>query len=119
MMRILVTGITGFAGRHPATALLARGGVELFGVSRKGDWPAVWGRLAGKVILRPCDLCRAEDIDAVVRDIQPEQVYHLGGYAHVGQSFREVEAAWAGNLTATLTFYEAVRKWEGRPRIVS
>ena len=33
-------------------------------------------------------------------------------------SFKEVEAAWAGNLTTTLNLYESVKNWGGRPRIL-
>jgi GDP-4-dehydro-6-deoxy-D-mannose reductase len=50
--------------------------------------------------------------------VQPEQIYHLAGYPHVGRSFQEPEAAWEGNLTATRSLYEAVIRWGGRPRIL-
>ena len=40
--RVLITGVTGFAGGHLAEALLARGGVEVFGLSRHGQWPQEW-----------------------------------------------------------------------------
>jgi GDP-4-dehydro-6-deoxy-D-mannose reductase len=53
-----------------------------------------------------------------VRDVEPQQIYHLAGYPHVGRSVREPEAAWATNLTATRCLYEAVLRWGGRPRIV-
>ncbi len=117
-MRILVTGITGFAGGHLAEALLARGSVELFGLSRRPQWPAEWQHLTEKVALRSCDLADRAAIGALLHEIQPEQIYHLAGYAHVGRSFQEVEAAWTGNLTATLHLYEAVQQWGGRPRIL-
>lgn len=117
-MRILVTGITGFVGGHLAEGLLARDGVELFGVSRRGDWPAEWRHLSGRVGLSACDLCDLAEVASVLTETRPEQVYHLAGYAHVGQSFREADAAWAGNLTATRSLYEAVVRWGGRPRIL-
>src|SRR5947209_7109650 len=117
-MRILVTGATGFAGVHLAEALLARGGAEVVGLSRRAEFPAAGRHLAGRVELRACDLCDGAAVGAVLRDVRPEQVYHLAGYAAVGRSFHEVEAAWAGNLTATRTLYEAVLAWGGRPRIL-
>jgi GDP-4-dehydro-6-deoxy-D-mannose reductase len=118
VMRILITGITGFVGGHLAEALLAAGPVELVGVSRHADWPAPWRHLTNRVPLRPCDLTDGPALEALLRDVQPEQVYHLAGYAHVGQSFREPDAAWAGNLTATRCLYDAVTRWGGRPRIL-
>jgi GDP-4-dehydro-6-deoxy-D-mannose reductase len=117
-MRILVTGITGFVGGHLAEELLAAPHVELVGISRHGDWPAAWRHLAGRVSLRACDVSDGPAVEAVLRDVRPGQIYHLAGYAHVGQSFREPDAAWAGNLAATRCLYDAVARWGGRSRIL-
>jgi GDP-4-dehydro-6-deoxy-D-mannose reductase len=117
-MRILITGVTGFAGGYLAEALLARGGAELFGLSRRGDWPAATRHLADRVAPRSCDLCARGEVEAVLRAVRPEQIYHLAGYAHAGRSFDEADAAWDGNLLATRRLYEAVTAWGGRPRIL-
>jgi GDP-4-dehydro-6-deoxy-D-mannose reductase len=118
-MRILLTGATGFAGGHLAEALVAHGGgVELFALSRRAEWPEDLRHLAARVNLVACDLCDGRAVDEVLRRAQPEQIYHLAGYAHVGQSFGEPDAAWAGNLTATRSLYEGVARWGGRPRIL-
>jgi GDP-4-dehydro-6-deoxy-D-mannose reductase len=114
-MRILVTGVTGFAGSHLAEALLARGGVELFGLSRGRPEGA---RAVGALDLRTCDPTSVPAVEAVLRDVRPEQIYHLAGYAHAGRSFQEVDAAWIGNLTVTRCLYEAVQRWGGKPRIL-
>jgi GDP-4-dehydro-6-deoxy-D-mannose reductase len=115
--RTLVTGATGFAGGHLVEALLARGDAVV-GLSRRGQWPASGGRLAGRVPLRACDLCDPAGLEGVLRDVQPERVYHLAGYPHVGRSFREPDEAWAGNLVATRRLYDAVVRWGGRPRLL-
>ncbi len=60
----------------------------------------------------------AATAEAILRDVQPEHIYHLAGYAHVGRSFQEPEASWEGNLTATRGLYDAVVRWGGRPRIL-
>jgi GDP-4-dehydro-6-deoxy-D-mannose reductase len=117
-MRILLTGITGFAGGHLAEALLAGDGAELFGVSRRGEWPVELAHLAGRVTLRGCDLGDATAVDALVREASPEQVYHLAGYAHAGQSFKEPEAAWHDNLHATRNLYQGLDRCGLRPRIL-
>jgi GDP-4-dehydro-6-deoxy-D-mannose reductase len=117
-MRILVTGITGFAGGHLAEALLERGGAEVHGLSRGGDWPPAWGHLAGRVALHGCDLADRARLAAVVDAVRPDQVYHLAGYPHVGQSLREPDAAWSGNLAATRSLYEVLARWGGRPRVL-
>ncbi len=95
-----------------------RGGVELHGLSRGSDWPAGCAHLAGQVRLHACDLCSPADVEALLRQVQPEQIYHLAGYANAGQSFREPDEAWAGNLTATRALYDGVVRWGGRSRIL-
>ena len=117
-MRILVTGATGFAGGWLAETLLKQGKDELFGLSRRAAWPPEWDHLAPQVRLRPCDLCDRQAVEAVLRDIQPRQIYHLAGYAQVGRSFDEPDAAWSGHLAATRALYEAADRWGGRPRIL-
>src|SRR6202008_2668643 len=51
----------------------------------------------------------------VLREFQPTQIYHLAGYAEVGSSFAEPDAAWLGNLKATRSLYNAVLAWGGWP----
>src|SRR6516162_4414498 len=117
-MRILVTGVTGFVGSHLADALVAGGGVEVFGVSRQADWPLGADHLAQQVEMHVLDLCDRPGIEAVLRKVRPERIYHLAGYPHVGQSIKEPEAAWTGNLQATRSLYDAILRWGGKPRIL-
>jgi GDP-4-dehydro-6-deoxy-D-mannose reductase len=118
-MRILLTGVTGFAGSWLAEALLARGGCSLVGLSRHGSWPTYCEHLAPQIPLHSCDLCSATEVESLLRAYEPEQIYHLAGYANVGKSFKEPAAAWHDNLTATLTLYDAVLRWGGGPRILT
>jgi GDP-4-dehydro-6-deoxy-D-mannose reductase len=118
-MRILVTGCTGFAGGYLVTELLSVPGATVFGITRRcdqelpADHPA--HQLAG---LRIGDLADRAAVEIMLREVQPEQIFHLAGYAQVGRSFEEPDAAWAANLTATRNLYEAVLRWGGRPRIL-
>ena len=107
-MRVLVTGITGFAGRHLADVLLGFEGLELHGLARHSEAPDAWERFRSRVVLHACDLAQAEKLEGVIRSINPLQIYHLAGYAHAGQSFQEGAAAWSGNLTSTLNLLSAV-----------
>jgi GDP-4-dehydro-6-deoxy-D-mannose reductase len=116
--RVLVTGVTGFAGVYLAEALLAAGDCAIAGLGRRGRWPETCGHLEGKVALYPCDLGDGAAVEGVLREVRPERIFHLAGYAPVGRSFREADAAWAGNLAATRSLYDAVVRWGSRPRIL-
>jgi GDP-4-dehydro-6-deoxy-D-mannose reductase len=116
-MRNLVTGVTGFAGGHLAEALRARD-EAVVGISRRAVWPAEWRHLAAEVELRACDVSDTAAVEALLRELEPERICHLAGYANNGRSWKEPDAAWAGNLGATRALYEAVARWGGRPRIL-
>lgn len=118
LMRILITGITGFAGSFLTEALLKKQGVVLFGVSREGEWPHYLTHLNSQVKLYKGDLCERDSLISLVREIAPQQIYHLAGHADVGESFRQPEQAWHDNFTATQTLYDVIGECGGNPRIL-
>jgi GDP-4-dehydro-6-deoxy-D-mannose reductase len=108
-MRCLVTGATGFVGRHLADALKAAGH-EVEGLARR---PA-----AASFAIHAADLQDPTATERVVQSTKPDWVFHLAGYADAGKSFVEPAAAWAGNLSASMGLYEAIAKSGLRPRIL-
>ncbi len=117
-MRILITGITGFIGSHLVEHLVAAGGHALFGMSREGQWPQSLAYLTPHATLHAADLCDLANNERILREARPDWVIHLAGYANTGGSFREPDRAWADNLTATRTFYDAVASSGLRPRML-
>ncbi len=117
-MSILITGITGFVGGHLVEHLMPAGGHALFGVSRRGVWPAALAHLGPHVQLSACDLCDRTATEAVIRAVRPDWVVHLAGYANTGGSFRDPDQAWRENLAATRGLYDAVIGSGLRPRIL-
>jgi GDP-4-dehydro-6-deoxy-D-mannose reductase len=116
VMRILITGVTGFAGSYLAEALLADG-VELHGTSATAD-AALPSSLKDRVTIHVGDLTEPAHLSSLLHSTNPEQIYHLAGYASAGQSFQEPEAAWLGNATLSERLFEAVLNWGGAPRIL-
>jgi GDP-4-dehydro-6-deoxy-D-mannose reductase len=117
-MSILITGVTGFAGGHLAEYLAQNSARELHGLCRQAAWPHSLVHLEDKIRLHPCDLTDTASIGPCLERIAPDEIYHLAGYAHAGQSFREAEAAWNGNWLATRRLYDAIEAWGGKCRIL-
>jgi GDP-4-dehydro-6-deoxy-D-mannose reductase len=117
-MRILITGATGFVGCHLAEALLAVPNTAIFGLSLRHGWPGDIQRLGQQVRLIHGDLCDTTAVAGILSEVCPDHIYHLAGYADIGRSFQEADAAWTGNLTATRSLYEAVLRWGGNPRLL-
>src|SRR4051812_37720597 len=112
-MRALITGATGFVAGHLAAALEAAGhqpvGLARSPGSRFGPAPFP---------VYSVDLLDVEATDGVLRDVQPGWVFHLAGYANPGNSFRDPDGAWSGNLAATQGLFSAVVRSGLRPRIL-
>jgi len=117
-MRILITGITGFVGSHLTRLLQARQAVELVGLAREVDWSGEVDERFRRIPVHSLDLCDREALRQLLERVQPQQIYHLAGFADTGGSFKDPEAAWTGNLTATRSLYETIASWGGRPRIL-
>ncbi len=117
MPNVLITGITGFVGGHLAERL-AGAGHTLAGVGRSATWPGNLEHLAGAADLHAADLLDTASVEAVLKEVRPDWLFHLAGYANTGGSFREPGACWRDNLAATRSLYDAVVRSGVRPRIL-
>ena len=99
--RVLITGVSGFTGRHLATRLVA-GGDEVYGLSNShdGDQPLLAGHLVA-------DLQDKERIADWLATVRPTHVVHLAALSHVvGPAL----PFYAVNVIGTETLLEAVKE---------
>jgi GDP-4-dehydro-6-deoxy-D-mannose reductase len=115
-VRVLITGATGFAGRH-LSSYCASLGHEVHAVVRPGREDAV----VPGVVPHAADIGNTGALAAALRAAAPDGVVHLAGASSVGRSFAEPLATWDVNLGGTLALLEAVRTTgvEGRVLVVS
>lgn len=73
-----MTGGSGFVGR-PALAALVRGGDEVHAITRGGDPPTIEG-----VAWHRADCADRAGIDALIGELEPEQLLHLAWYVEHG-----------------------------------
>jgi GDP-4-dehydro-6-deoxy-D-mannose reductase len=90
--RVLVTGGSGFAGRHLVAACRAA-----------GDDVTTAERATGVDLLDP------ESARTAVAAAAPEVVYHLAAHAHAGRSWQAPAATVHENLAMTMNLLEAIR----------
>jgi len=109
--RVLVTGISGFAGSHLAEQLLDLG-CEVHGTIRRHAVPMHENieHLRGKIILHEADITSAERIFSIFKDIEPNAVFHLAAESFVPTSFREPVRVSHNNIIGTIIIFEAVRR---------
>jgi GDP-4-dehydro-6-deoxy-D-mannose reductase len=90
--RVLITGATGFAGRHLVAACEAAGDVVI---------PAPPSSRA--------DLRDPAAARALVASARPDAVFHLAARAHVGRSWEDPIGTLSDNVAMTAALLEAVR----------
>jgi GDP-4-dehydro-6-deoxy-D-mannose reductase len=123
-VRVLVTGIAGFAGSHLAEALAARGDI-LSGLVEPGtgidNLEQVLPRFPGALApdrLPEVDLRDGEAVGAAVRDLEPDAVVHLAAIAYVPYAVAHPAQTFAVNVGGTRHVLEAVRRFRPLARVV-
>ncbi len=111
--RILITGISGFAGSHLAEQLLDLG-AEVHGTIRRHAVPMHENieHLRGRIILHEADITSAERIFEIFHKIRPNDVFHLAAESFVPTSFREPARVTHNNVVGTLKIFEAARRYD-------
>jgi GDP-4-dehydro-6-deoxy-D-mannose reductase len=116
-MRVLITGVTGFAGSHLADLCLAKKNVDLYGIirwrSRTENIEHIWDRLK----LLECDLRDATSTRDVIEEVKPDYIFHLAAQSFVPTSWRAPTESLVTNIIGQLNVFEAVRKAGLRTRI--
>lgn len=85
MTRALITGVTGQDGTYLARLLLERG-YEVHGVVKPGDDGV---KPPAGVELHPADLSDSEALRRTVLEVEPQEVYNLGGLTSVASSWND------------------------------
>jgi GDP-4-dehydro-6-deoxy-D-mannose reductase len=113
-VRVLITGASGFAGRH-LTRLAAERGASVTALGRRErPEPAIDGA-AGYL---GADLTGADEARAAVRESQPEWIFHLAAEASVAESWRRPQEVIEHNLRSSLNLLEAVQAEAPDARVV-
>ena len=117
-MKILITGVTGFAGSHLADYALARGDVEVFGTARWRSPSQNIEHVADKITVIDADLRDASSVESLVADIKPDWIFHLAAQSYVVSSWKLPSETITTNIVGTVNIFEAVRRAKYSPRIL-
>lgn len=99
---VLVTGASGFLGA-PLTRRLLAADAEVHAVSRTAHDGALDGLRWWQV-----DMEQADDVDALVRQVKPAIVFHLGGHVTAAPEVELVESTFRSLLASTVNLLGAV-----------
>jgi GDP-4-dehydro-6-deoxy-D-mannose reductase len=117
MRRVLVTGVTGFAGSHLVDFMLARGDVEIWGIQRWRSRTENIEHFKDRIRLLECDLRDAESTRDAIERVRPEWIFHLAAQSFVPTSWKAPTESLTTNVLGQLHVFEACRRSGLTPRI--
>jgi GDP-4-dehydro-6-deoxy-D-mannose reductase len=110
-MKVLITGITGFAGSHLADYILAeQPEAQVAGIYRWRSRSENVEHLESRVPLVECDIRDASATHAVIQDLKPDLIFHLAAQSFVPSSWRAPHESLSTNILGQLNLFEAIRK---------
>ena len=105
-MRVLITGSQGFVGQYLRQEL-EENGYEVIGLDVQPGEGAI-----------QADLLNPEQINAAVKQAQPDAVFHLAGQADVARSWKIPQKTMEINVIAAVNLMEAVRAFDSSVQMV-
>ncbi len=101
--------MTGFIGRSLAASLL-KGGNEIIGTFLAEEESAFLSPELRDILLHRVDVRDREMVEATVKAVRPEVVYHLAGQAYVIPSFLDPVRTFETNVIGTIHLFEALMR---------
>lgn len=113
-MKYLVTGGCGFVGSNLAAEVLRRG-EELYvfdNLYRYGSADNLkWLQSHGEFKYYPLDIRNANDVETVIKEVQPDYIFHLAGQVAMTTSIANPRMDFEINAMGTFNLLDSVRKY--------
>lgn len=110
MIKVLVTGATGFAGGYLCEYLLnEEGKYDITGIYSREE-SLQKSPVKNKIKFRKLDLGNFEPLYSLVNELKPEYIYHLAGSSAPRDSFSDPIGVMHNNYEAQINLFEAVKK---------
>lgn len=119
-MRVLITGIAGFAGSHLANYLLNGiqneqhnfdvAALQVHGIIHRHEHRI--HHLRDRLTLHRGDLRNALWVSELIQSVQPNMLLHLAAWSDVGGSWQQPWTTYELNIQCQLHLLEALRRWQ-------
>lgn len=117
-MKVLITGIGGFAGSHLADYIIRTTDASVYGILRDLEKDDNLKQLGDAVQLSTCEITDFQSVFKVIKEVKPDIIFHVAGQAFVPSSFEHAAETFKTNVIGTINIFEAVKASEIAPRIV-
>jgi len=117
-MKVLITGITGFAGSHLVDYILKEHpDVEIFGIRRWRSRTETIRHFQDDIKIIECELRDLTSVFKVIEEVKPDRIFHLAAQSFVPTSWTSPADSLNTNIIGQLNIFEAVRSLDIHPWI--
>ena len=109
-MKVLIIGITGFAGTPMYHSLTHVENINLYGTFRHSTKNRNIADNFNRALLLECDVNDVYSIENVLSKIQPDIIFHFASYVSVYSSFINPLPTFQTNIIGTANLLEAIKK---------
>lgn len=110
-MKVLITGLTGFAGSYLAEYLISEGDFEVFGTYLLDQSLINVEKIKDKLQLVKINLSKEKSVFDIIKNISPSIIFHLAALTSPADSFKNPTEALTNNISLQVNLLEAVRKY--------
>ena len=109
--KVLITGHTGFKGSW-LCKLLLEFGAKVSGISLEAEKNSLYNllKLDNEVDSHICDIRKLENIENIIKEINPDIIFHLAAQPLVIESYNNPLYTFETNIIGTINILEAIRK---------
>lgn len=117
-MKVLITGITGFAGSHLAEYILReKSDTEIYGIIRWRSRMDNINHIRRYLKLVEADLRDFSSVVSILECIKPDYIFHLAAQSFVPTSWLAPSETITTNIIGQLNIFEAIRHLKLDPKI--
>ncbi len=110
MKKVLITGVTGFAGSYLADLLIAKGRYKVSGTYLFEESLKNVAEIKNKLNLIKIDLSNDKKVDNLVKETSPEIIFHLAALTSPADSFKDPTKTITNNIALQINLMESVRR---------
>lgn len=116
-MNILITGISGFVGEYLSNHVYETyPEAKIFGLERTIRPFRLFPELNNLVKIYECDITNFQDVQDAIGKIQPDQIYHLAGFASASGKDRDL--IFNINVGGTINILKSLKRVNKKARII-
>lgn len=110
MKRVLITGITGFAGSHLVEHLCSKKEYKIAGTYLSNESLKNVERIRGKINLIKIELTNAKKVLQLVEKTKPDLVFNLAGLPSTADSFKSPKDTIINNISLEINLLSAIKE---------